>query len=105
MLTSMLRRVCMRACAPAWAGLMSPIQLVAEGVKSQMAGKVMADMPPPLACGLLSSGTTDLACALLEKLAAVPDGELPENLAALVRGTRTHECACVRTCVCVCMRA
>jgi len=66
---------------------MSPIHLVAEGTKSQASQQVKRamDSPPPLARGLLSGGTLDLACALLDKLAALPEELLPERLAAQVR--------------------
>eukprot|EP00967_Tisochrysis_lutea_P141607 scaffold260437_cov22-Tisochrysis_lutea.AAC.3 len=64
---------------------MSPINQVAEGAKSQTPEEAkQAKDSPPLARGLLSGGTLDLACALLDKLAAVPESILPEQLAALV---------------------
>lgn len=75
------------------------MSLLTEGAKSQTpeeAKQQALNSPPPLALGLLSRGTTDLACALLDKLAAVPDGVLPEKLSATVRRMKDR---CLVLCV------
>jgi len=85
---------------------MAPIHLLAEGAKSQTPEEVKQQAllsPPPLAVGLLSGPTTDLACALLDKLAAVPEGLLPEKLAAQVREAWCAYIFCVCVCMCVCI--
>lgn len=82
------------------AGLMAPIAQLSQRPPPGSSG--VPDYEPPLARGLLNRHATDLACSLLDRVAAEPESSLPPTLAAQVRaalwGVR-HVHACVRACV------